>query len=649
MSGTVFFETGTHHVLCKIEGLDPSEFPYPKSFQNCWDRHHVRLPCSTQVPPSATSSASTASWSEIVQGLTTPITNSQELSKMMALWNEGEDSGWNTNALDAFLNQKADRSTPTSIHNAHRHEYDSPLENRDIDGDFSMDETPRSDHDYDSSNNFYHNEDAAEDQFLNKEERDRFFKVILPKMQELALRLPELVMKPIPFLKQQQDAAITLSQEQIACLLANAFFCTFPCRNAPDRRQSNTKNDKKRPFSGPASSRGDKRDGASIHHTNTSGRTLGESPKDRYGAAGKAGPPSRDPFRNANGQMSLFAYFNKKDPTVDSTASAASRTRVTVPIAPKALGKNASSNSTNRSNKSSGNYHNNINNNSTSASANRGMPQGTVTFHRQVMKNTVTLADHERLNKDSFRYVQVQVDVDNPLEDEAPLGALQLDFANKTLGGGVLGRGAVQEEIRFVICPELIISRLFTQQLQDNEAVLIKGAERYSNYNGYSRTFEWHSDYVDATPRDKLGRRKTEICAIDALPFKFKDQRLDQFSEKCILREINKAIVGFRRSAITASEWGLCRAESPTGESQLIATGNWGCGAFGGHLQLKFLIQLLAASVCGGYSKDDRDDNLPMGRNLIYYTYGLDDLAKEIETFMSHLHRSPKVFNPCKL
>ena len=38
-----------------------------------------------------------------------------------------------------------------------------------------------------------------------------------------------------------------------------------------------------------------------------------------------------------------------------------------------------------------------------------------------------------------------------------------------------------------------------------------------------------------------------------------------------------------------------------------IATGNWGCGAFGGDVQLKFLIQLLAAS------QNDRD--------LAYFTF----------------------------
>ena len=50
-----------------------------------------------------------------------------------------------------------------------------------------------------------------------------------------------------------------------------------------------------------------------------------------------------------------------------------------------------------------------------------------------------------------------------------------MDFANKFIGGGVLGHGCVQEEIRFLICPELLLSRLFTEVLDDNECVIIKG------------------------------------------------------------------------------------------------------------------------------------------------------------------------------
>lgn len=48
-----------------------------------------------------------------------------------------------------------------------------------------------------------------------------------------------------------------------------------------------------------------------------------------------------------------------------------------------------------------------------------------------------------------------------------------LDF--RRVGGGVIGTGCVQEEIRFVICPELIVSRLFVEQLGDNEALLCIG------------------------------------------------------------------------------------------------------------------------------------------------------------------------------
>ena len=52
-----------------------------------------------------------------------------------------------------------------------------------------------------------------------------------------------------------------------------------------------------------------------------------------------------------------------------------------------------------------------------------------------------------------------------------------MDFANKLVGGGVLGFGCVQEEIRFVICPELLISRLFTEALNSNECLRITGGQ----------------------------------------------------------------------------------------------------------------------------------------------------------------------------
>lgn len=39
-------------------------------------------------------------------------------------------------------------------------------------------------------------------------------------------------LQAMPLLKAGMNHSITMSQEQVACLLANAFFCTFPRRNS---------------------------------------------------------------------------------------------------------------------------------------------------------------------------------------------------------------------------------------------------------------------------------------------------------------------------------------------------------------------------------------------------------------------------------
>lgn len=49
-------------------------------------------------------------------------------------------------------------------------------------------------------------------------------------------------------------------------------------------------------------------------------------------------------------------------------------------------------------------------------------------------------------------------------------------FFPRFIGGGVLGYGCVQEEIRFLICPELLVSQLFSQQMLPTEAIVITGS-----------------------------------------------------------------------------------------------------------------------------------------------------------------------------
>ncbi|KAF9976273.1 hypothetical protein BGZ75_000279, partial [Mortierella antarctica] len=246
-----YFETGPNHVLCKVPGLDQPSFP--EEFEHCWDLKHVRLPCSDRTYKNDISL-----WPQIVQGLSEPILNSQQLSQVMLGWNKSKEQVWNINALDAFLNNRSVEESALHVDGTHS---DGVLEESDRQAQAALD----SDDDYGSN---YTNSDVEHEQehsqqqpqqqqqghgqqaldasastsgplpsqFFSNLERKHFFDVTLPRMQALALRLPELIPKKIPFLTMQKDSAITLSQEQIACLLANAFFNTFPCRNAPFKR-----------------------------------------------------------------------------------------------------------------------------------------------------------------------------------------------------------------------------------------------------------------------------------------------------------------------------------------------------------------------------------------------------------------------------
>lgn len=50
------------------------------------------------------------------------------------------------------------------------------------------------------------------------------------------------------------------------------------------------------------------------------------------------------------------------------------------------------------------------------------------------------------------------------------------------------------------------------------------------------------------------------------------ESQIHQWHENVILRELNKAFIGFH------------------GNERALVTGKWGCGAFHGDVQLKFLI-----------------------------------------------------------
>uniref|UniRef100_A0A8C2ZNC4 poly(ADP-ribose) glycohydrolase n=1 Tax=Cyclopterus lumpus TaxID=8103 RepID=A0A8C2ZNC4_CYCLU len=310
---------------------------------------------------------------------------------------------------------------------------------------------------------------------------------------------------PIPLLKRGMNHSITMSQEQVACLLANAFFCTFPRRNSRRNEYGN------------------------YPDINFFRLFEGSSPK------------------KIEKLKTLMCYFK---------------------------------------------------------SVTEQKPSGLVTFTRKSLDKPLNWKSSQT------RLTKLHITCEGTIEDDG-YGMLQVDFANKFVGGGVTSSGLVQEEIRFLINPELIVSRLFTEALDHNECVIITGTQQYSTYTGYAQTYQWDGSHQDTTPRDGWQRRCTEIVAIDALQFK---NFLEQFKPEKLNRELNKAYCGFARS------------EQRSQHLAAVATGNWGCGVFGGDARLKALLQMLAAAEAG--------------RDVAYFTFGDSQLMTDVHEMHSFLTES---------
>ena len=334
---------------------------------------------------------------------------------------------------------------------------------------------------------------------LSEEEREEWWGVTLPGMVELLLQSPALLTCPLPLLAINTQHSLTLSQLQVAVILVNAFFCTFPRRNA----------------------RGSGSEFASYPAINFN--TL-------YGECG-----GRRQEAQAEKLKCLLSYFSR------------------------VVGGKC--------------------------------PAGLISFSRQC--GPVPPA----WSKCPAQLAPLHLSARGNIESEGA-GMLQVDFANRTVGGGVLRTGLVQEEIRFTTWPELLASLLFTETLGEDEVLVVVGAEQFTSHTGYSDTFRFAGRHWDTTMRDSSGRRQTSLVAMDAL--RYRDPG-DQWRPANIRRELGKALAGF--------------SNPYTASLAAVATGNWGCGAFGGCPRLKLLLQWLAASVAG--------------RPVCYLTWGDTALVRE--------------------
>lgn len=437
-----------HTVTVRTDLLREGEVPvsYPSKFKDAWDDVSVKMPCSERnlFPMETEDGGGVQSRWELIQtALQGGFKSSLDVRDAILRYNTAHAKKWDFTALNLLCTE-----------------------------------------------------------YLEHSELQLLFEALLPAMVDLALSAPSLCTMPIPLLKSRMNHSLTLSQEQIACLLANAFFCTFPRRNSRKSEYCNYPEiNFYRLFEGSSS-------------------------------------------RKIEKLKTLLCYFRRVTQT---------------------------------------------------------RPKGLVTFTRQILNNPPNWESSQTQLK------RLHITCEGKIEDEG-YGMLQVDFANRFVGGGVTGHGLVQEEIRFVINPELIVSRLFTESLEYNECLIITGTEQYSEYSGYAESYKWKDSHKDETPRDDWQRRCTEIVAIDALKFR---NFLEQFLPEKMTRELNKAYCGFFRNNANSKHLSA------------IATGNWGCGAFGGDTRLKALIQLMAAAEAG--------------RDMAYFTFGDAQLMRDVHEIHSFL------------
>ncbi|KAL7889947.1 hypothetical protein AOLI_G00022050 [Acnodon oligacanthus] len=442
----------SHRVLIRTDLLKEGEVPvpYPSKFRDAWDDMTVKMPCSEKnlfPVENEDGSVVQSRWELIRSALENGCKSSLDIRDAILSYNTAHAKRWDFTALNVLCTDGLEHS---------------------------------------------------EVQYL--------FDVILPEMVKLALSAPKICTQPIPLLKQNMNQSLTMSQEQIACLLANAFFCTFPRRNSRKSEYSN------------------------YPEINFYRLFEGSSP------------------RKIEKLKTLLCYFR----------------RVTT-----------------------------------------SKPTGLVTFTRQ------SLNSFSKWESSATQLTRLHITYEGTIEDQG-YGMLQVDFANRMVGGGVTGLGLVQEEIRFLINPELIVSRLFTEALDHNECLIITGTEQYSKYSGYAESYKWKDNHKDETPRDEWQRRCTEIVALDALKYR---HFMEQFHPDKITRELNKAYCGFVRHGVNSQNLSA------------IATGNWGCGAFGGDTRLKALLQIMAAAEAG--------------RDVAYFTFGDAELMRDVHdlhTFLTDGH-----------
>lgn len=181
---------------------------------------------------------------------------------------------------------------------------------------------------------------------------------------------------------------------------------------------------------------------------------------------------------------------------------------------------------------------------------------------------------------------------------------MHMAFAHEFIGGNLFQRALSQEEIVLLIRPECMVSILFCARLDDNESVVVFGAERMSHYSGYGSGVKFLGNFQDSTPLG-YSADECEVMLQNGVIFVDASKRISAAAQfvSDFQRDLNKAYCGFNTLQFNKSVY--------------IAGGHWVYDFNGNNTQIKFIQQVLAASQSGkclvyySFSKEFEDKLLP--------------------------------------
>ena len=135
------------------------------------------------------------------------------------------------------------------------------------------------------------------------------------------------------------------------------------------------------------------------------------------------------------------------------------------------------------------------------------------------------------------------------------------EFANAYVGGGVLSGDAAMEETLFLVKPELMVAMALNGRMVDREVIAVSGAVQYSRTAGFGQSFTFAADYPWHGDGGRTGP-PPRVVAIDAIR-----GGGPAMTKRAMLRDMNKARIAFDGA-------------------REVATGHWGCGAYGNNHNL---------------------------------------------------------------